>query len=152
MIQECRRGMRLALMLAACASTAVAAAAGAAAETGTLSVHVAGFAHARGHARAKLLRSGDTVMRPDGWTAEAPIRDGEAVLQWSGLAPGWYAVIVFHDENDNRLLDHGLLRLPAEPLGFSNGFELSIGSGMPSFEKLKFEFHAPAQAIELKVR
>ena len=36
------------------------------------------------------------------------------------LPPGRYAIIVFHDENDNGLLDKSLLGIPLEGYGFSN--------------------------------
>ena len=56
-----------------------------------------------------------------------------------GLPAGPYAVVVVHDVNANGEIDHTLLRLPAEPLGFSRGFRLGLLSGMPTFEKLSFE-------------
>jgi len=36
------------------------------------------------------------------------------------LPPGRYAVIVFHDENDNGILDTNFLGIPKEGYGFSN--------------------------------
>ena len=124
----------------------------AAPDTGTLDVHVTGFTHDRGHLIAKLYAAGDDVLGPGRWTAQAVIHGSEATLQWSNLAHGRYAVVVFHDENDNGTLNHNLLRMPAEPLGFSNGFALSWHSGMPSFEKLQFEVTQPAQTIEVRVK
>lgn len=124
----------------------------AAPDTGTLSVHVTGFIHERGRVIAKLYAQGDDVLGPGRWTTQAAIHGNEATLQWSNLLPARYAVVVFHDENDNGTLDHNLLGLPAEPLGFSNGFTLSWRSGMPSFEKLQFAFTQPAQSIEVSVR
>jgi len=52
---------------------------------------------------------------------------------------GEYSAILWHDVNGNGTLDHRW-EIPAEPMGFSNNWELSILSGMPSFEKLRFEF------------
>ena len=124
----------------------------AAPDTATLSVHVTGFTHERGHVIAKLYAQGDDVLGPGRWTAKAAIHGNESTLQWPKLSHGRYAVVVFHDENDNGTLDHNLLRLPAEPLGFSNGFALSWRSGMPSFEKLQFEVTRPAQTIEVRVK
>lgn len=124
----------------------------AAPDTGTLSVHVTGFLHERGHVIAKLYAQGDDVLGPGRWTAQAVVHGNEATLKWPNLSHGQYAVVVFHDENDSGALDHNLLRLPAEPLGFSNGFALSWHSGMPSFEKLRFEFTQAVQTIEVRVR
>ena len=124
----------------------------AAPETSSLSAHVTGFTHDRGHVIAKLYAPGDDVLGPGRWTAQAVVHGGEATVQWPGLPRGRYAVVVFHDENDNGTLDHNMFRMPAEPLGFSNGFTLSWHSGMPSFDKLQFELAQPAQTIEVRVR
>ena len=80
-----------------------------------------------------------------------PIDRGAAVFRFKGLLAGRYAAVVFHDENDNGVIDHGLLG-PSEPLGFSGGFVLSLVSGRPDFERLKFDFKPPAQTLELQVR
>ena len=136
------------LILALAVSTPLRAAP----DTGTLNVHVTGFADQRGRVIAKLFFQGDDVLGPGRWTAQAVIHGNVATLQWPNLSHGRYAVVVFHDENDNGTLDHNLLRMPAEPLGFSNGFTLSWHSGMPSFEKLQFEVTRPAQTINVRVR
>ncbi len=119
-------------------------------DTATLSVHATGFTHEHGHAVAKLYAPGDDVLGPGRWVSKADIHEGAATLQWHDLPLGRYAVVVFHDENDNGTIDHRM-RMPAEPLGFSNGFALSLFSGMPSFEKLQFELHQADQVIEVKV-
>ncbi|HEX5684516.1 MAG TPA: DUF2141 domain-containing protein [Ideonella sp.] len=124
----------------------------AAPDTGALTVQATGFAHERGHAVAKLFAEGDDVFGPGRQTASAETHAGQALFQWANLAPGRYAVIVFHDENDNGTLDHNLLRLPAEPLGFSNGWSLSWRSGMPSFDKLQFQFTPDMPTVEVRVR
>lgn len=118
---------------------------------GDLTIHVTGFAHARGHAVAKLFVPGDNVLGPGRWQVGMPIDGGAAVFRFKGLLAGRYATVVFHDENDNGVIDHGLLG-PSEPLGFSGGFVLSLVSGRPDFERLKFDFKPPAQTLELQVR
>lgn len=55
---------------------------------------------------------------------------GIAVMQ---LPPGRYGVIVFHDENDNALLDVGILGIPTEGYGFSNNATGFLSA--PSFDK-----------------
>jgi len=130
-----------------------AAAAGPAAGQGDggLTVHAVGFPHTRGQAIAKLFRPGDDVLGPGRWQQSTSIKDGAATFRFEGLPAGAYAVVVFHDENGNGIIDHGLLG-PSEPIGFSGGFALGVLSGFPSFEKLKFEFKQPAQTLEIKLR
>lgn len=119
-----------------------------------LVVHASGFAHARGHAVANLFREEDDVLKPDKAyrRVSAEIHDGSAAIIFPDLSYGKYAVSVFHDENDNGTLDHNVLRFPAEPLGFSNGFRLSLFSGMPSFEKLQFPFAADSGVVDITLK
>ena len=65
---------------------------------------------------------------------------------------GSYAVTVFHDKNGNNEIDHNMLHMPSEPLGFSNNFKLNLFSGLPSYEKLHFEFSAETKPLDIVVR
>ena len=120
-------------------------------DTGRLTIYAGGFAHARGHAVAKLFAPGDNVLGPGRCQVRAAINHGVAMIDFADLPAGRYAVVVFHDENDNGVIDHGLLG-PSEPLGFSGGFVLSLFSGRPDFEQLKFDFKPPEQMLEIRVR
>lgn len=122
--------------------------------TGTLSIQANGFLHARGHAVANLFREGDEVLNLKNVyrRAQVEIRDGKATFSFPDLAYGTYAVSVYHDENDNGMLDHNVFHFPAEPLGFSNHFQLGLTSGMPTFEKMKFQFAADTGILEIVVK
>lgn len=115
-------------------------------------IHVDGFTHARGQAIANLFREGDDIFDKPYVRVAANIQHNIVKLIFPNLAQGSYAVTVFHDENGNNDLDHNFLRFPAEPLGFSNGFKLSLFSGMPSFEKLRFSFGPDFQPLEISVK
>lgn len=117
-----------------------------------IDVLATGFAQDRGHAIAKLFRPGDQVRGPGRWETRAPIVGGQAQLTFPDLPPGEYAVVVFHDENDNGQIDHSLLGLPVEALGFSNGFELGLFSGLPSFDKLRFTHGTEPQHLNITVK
>lgn len=119
-------------------------------DRGELMVRAQGFKHAGGHAVAKLFIAGDKVLGPGRWQASAPIEAGAAVFRFPGLVARSYAVVVFHDENRNGEIDHGLLG-PSEVLGFSGDFVLSWTSGRPDFERLQFEFKPPAQTLEVRL-
>lgn len=118
---------------------------------GDLTIHATGFANARGYAVAKLFAPGDNVLGTGRWQMSSSIDGGIAMFHFDALPAGSYAVVVFHDENENGVIDHGLLG-PSEPLGFSSGFKLSLVSGRPNFERLKFDFKPPTQMLELQVR
>jgi len=141
--------MRMHKLLAAfCVASAATAQA---ADFGDLTIEASGFAHDGGHAVAKLFAPGDDVLGPGHWQTSAAIESGRATLLFANVTSGQYAVVVFHDVNDNGVLDHGMFG-PAEPLGFSAGFSLGLLSGLPSFEKLKFDFRPPAQSIAVRVK
>lgn len=150
------RGAKQAICRAMLASVLASGISGVAAATdapniGALTLHVTGFVHARGHAVAKLYAPGDNVLGPGHWQVRTPIEGNTAVLRFEGFPAGRYAAVVFHDENDNGVIDHGLLG-PKEPIGFSGKFVLNLLSGRPDFERLKFDFNPPAQTLELQVR
>lgn len=124
----------------------------AAAEEGSLTVRATGFKQDSGQAVAKLFEPGDDVLGHGHLQVSAAISSGQAVLEFASLPAGRYAVVVFHDENGNGVIDHNLLRLPSEPLGFSNGFALGLVSGLPSFDKLAFQHASVPQTLELTVK
>lgn len=117
-----------------------------------LIVQVSGFKYDRGQAVANLFREGDDIFGKPHARVAAPIVQGKSTLVFAHLPLGAYAVTAFHDENGNNDLDHNILRFPAEPLGFSNAFRLSLFSGMPSFEKLRFVFDAASKPLEITVK
>ena len=63
---------------------------------------------------------------------------------------GDYAAIFVHDRNGNDKIDHRL-GIPNEPLGYTNNWKLSLFSGMPTFEKLRFTFSASMNHFVIKM-
>lgn len=122
--------------------------------SGNLTIQVRGILHERGQVIANLFRESDDVMKIESTYlhSQAKISNKQAQLVFPNLKYGKYAITVFHDENGNGNLDYNLLRIPAEPLGFSNGFQLGLCSGMPSFEKLLFVFGPGADTIPITVK
>ena len=83
--------------------------------------------------------------------ASGVIVNGKATIAFPDLSYGEYAAILFHDENSNGILDHKF-GFPNEPMGFSNDWKLSLFSGMPTFQKLKFEFSESKSICAIKIR
>ncbi|CAK9253488.1 unnamed protein product [Sphagnum jensenii] len=52
---------------------------------------------------------------------------------FSGLAPGWYAIALYHDEDDNGKMNSGIFGIPLEPYGLSNNFRPKIS--YPKFDQ-----------------
>lgn len=64
------------------------------------------------------------------------------------LEPGSYALAVYHDLNNNQVLDKNFVGIPKEPYGFSNDFR-------PKFSPPKFQdcaFQLPANGAEISVK
>jgi uncharacterized protein (DUF2141 family) len=116
-----------------------------------LGVVASGFSSAVGHAILRLYRPGDDVTRPPPVSRPVAIKDGGA--RWClDVGPGDYAVVVLHDLNDNGRVDHNILGIPAEPLGFSGGFRLGLLSGFPTFAKLRFSYVPGMPPVPIVVR
>jgi uncharacterized protein (DUF2141 family) len=71
---------------------------------------------------------------------------GAATCFW--LAPGFYAVAVYHDANDNHAFDRNALGMPAEGFGFSN--DAPTRFGQPSFSAVRFKL--PPEGLTLRIR
>ena len=108
--------------------------------TGTsLTFHISGFTDNSGKVLVQLFRKEDKVPAKPFRVVEGKIDGQKAEVVVADLPYGEYAAIIVHDQNSNGHIDHKW-GIPAEPLGYPNHWKLSLFSGMPSFDKLKFVF------------
>jgi uncharacterized protein (DUF2141 family) len=117
----------------------------------SLVIEAEGFTSDGGHALARLYRPGMAVTGEPWMTITAPIVSGRARLEFPPIPVGDYAAVVAHDRNDNGRIDHRL-GFPSEPLGFSNGFRLSLFSGLPTFERLRLTLTENSPEWRITVR
>ena len=66
-----------------------------------------------------------------------PVRSKELSHTFKDLPNHTYAVAVFHDINDNGILDKNALGIPLEPYGFSRNARARFSA--PAFEDAKIE-------------
>ena len=64
------------------------------------------------------------------------IVDGKATATFENITPGTYAVILFHDKNENKKMDFEPNGMPKEMYGVSNNV---MSMGPPQFSDAKFE-------------
>lgn len=57
---------------------------------------------------------------------------GEVSFVFSDLEPGKYAIVVYHDENQNKICDKNFFGVPTEAYAFSNNVRPKLS--VPSFE------------------
>jgi uncharacterized protein (DUF2141 family) len=79
-----------------------------------------------------------------------PITTIPQKVAFSDIPFGYYAAAVFHDENADSKMNVNFLGIPKEGIGFSG--DPQIWKGVPSFEKVEFEFtpHQTVFTITLK--
>jgi uncharacterized protein (DUF2141 family) len=121
-------------------------------QSGSLKIEAISFSNTKGKATVNLFRKEDDIPKKPYLEASAKIENGRAVIVFDNIPYGDYAAILYHDENDNGILDHRL-GFPNEPMGFSNNWKLTLFSGMPNFEKLRFTFKTgedPIYGISIK--
>lgn len=67
------------------------------------------------------------------------------------IPKGMYAVKIFHDENENKVLDLNAANHPVEKFGFSNNFFGSY-SELPPYEKVLISINKPENFIRINLR
>jgi uncharacterized protein (DUF2141 family) len=66
---------------------------------------------------------------------ESKIVEGKSIVIFKNVAPGEYAVICYHDKNNNDKMDFQANGMPLEDYGASNN---NMSFGPPQFEDAKF--------------
>jgi uncharacterized protein (DUF2141 family) len=116
----------------------------------TIHVEVVGLHSDKGQVLCALYSSRDGFPKQSE-KALARVSSGiaqkQAVCEFSGIAPGTYAISVFHDENSNGKLDTKFMGIPREGVGASNNAKGHFGP--PKFEVAAFPF--TGGRFELKI-
>jgi uncharacterized protein (DUF2141 family) len=79
-----------------------------------------------------------------------PIKNDAAVCDFTGIAPGKYALVVFHDENGNGKFDRNWFGLPKEGYAFSNNVKPVFSP--PSFNAAAFDYAGGDQSLTVAMR
>lgn len=75
------------------------------------------------------------------------ISNRQASCEFSGIAPGTYAVSAFHDENSNGKLDTNFMGIPREGVAASNDARGRLGP--PKFDDAAFQ--VSGDPVDLKI-
>ena len=103
-----------------------------------LTINVKGFPSSKGEAYIAIYRATDAfpVYGKQYIGKAIAIKKNEARIIFTGLSAGSYAVAVYHDKNNNKILDKNYLGIPIESYGFSNNARRTFSA--PSFEEASF--------------
>jgi len=114
-----------------------------------LEIVVGALVSSQGDVHVALYDTPDTFPDSDGMITklEVPIEGGGARAVFTNLAPGPYAIAVYHDENSNDEFDQGFLGIPLEDYAFSNGAKAFLGP--PSFAEAAITVPAEGRRIEI---
>jgi len=113
------------------------------AQSTCVKVEISGFRTTTGKLYVSIYKDQASFLKIGKETATNVVRvnKNDSLIQtcFSGLAPGWYAIALYHDEDDNNQMNSGLFGIPLEPYGLSNNFR-------PRFSYPKFiqcSFYVP---------
>lgn len=99
-----------------------------------------------GALRVALYHAADHWLTDSGMVRGqvAPVLGQTQIIEFYGLPPGDYAVVVYQDLDGNARMNRFLGIIPREPYGFSNNPE---GLGRPSFDAAKLLVPAASIAV-----
>ena len=124
-----------------------------ASNSATITVNVGPLRNEKGSVACRLYASPDGFPRNVAGTISQRVKiaGGSARCVFENVAPATYAVVVLHDENDNRQCDRNRLGIPIEGYGASNNRTHAMSA--PSWKESKFELQGGADrtlAISLR--
>jgi uncharacterized protein (DUF2141 family) len=120
--------------------------------TGALSVRLLELRNNNGQIACGLWLSETGFPKDRRMAAQAKwcrIANRESLCTFDPVASGTYAVACFHDENNNGILDTGLLGIPTEGVVASRNAKGFMGP--PRFNDAKFTFAGNATELRLKM-
>ena len=96
---------------------------------------------------AFALYNKDSFMKMPLQSKNAKIVDGKSTVVFEGVEPGEYAIICFHDKNNNDKMDFQENGMPMEDYGASNNI---MSFGPPKYMDSKFSVEGNDLTLEIK--
>ncbi|MBE0533177.1 MAG: DUF2141 domain-containing protein [Rhodospirillales bacterium] len=101
-----------------------------------LTIAVTALRSTDGMVRVALYGSREGFPDNDHILEDRVVPASDPVARFAGIAPGTYAIAVYHDENANDEFDQGFLGIPREGYAFSMGARAFFGP--PDFDDAAF--------------
>ena len=93
------------------------------------------------------LYTKDNFMGETTHGKKGEIKEGKTTVVFENVIPGEYAIICYHDKNNNNKMDFAPNRMPLEDFGASNN---NMSFGPPQFENAKFVVADKNVSLEIK--
>ncbi len=114
------------------------------ASAATLQVKIDGVASDKGKLRVAVCDE-STFLKKCTLGASVPAHSGSVTVDVPSVPAGTWAVMAYHDENDNEKLDRNPMGIPSEGYGFSNGAIAKYGP--PQFKQASVLIGATGSAV-----
>jgi uncharacterized protein (DUF2141 family) len=102
-----------------------------------LQITVNNFENIKGKLQVCLTDKKEDFLNQCEYQTAVAVTNNTISLEIANIKTGVYSISLFHDENNNGVLDtKGFFGIPSEPYGFSNNPSTTFGP--PSFEKCTF--------------
>ena len=103
-----------------------------------MSVHIKGVKNNHGNVFVELYNEAKTFRKSAQAFAilQVPATEGIVTVKFDGVKKGHYAILAYHDEDGNGLLNKRFGMIPTEGYALSNN---PVVIGPPSFEDSDFE-------------
>lgn len=116
----------------------------------TLTVRVSNIPNDKGKVCLAVFTSKEDFLSKNYRFLELPAQTGDLEFVLDSLPLQAYALMAYHDENDNNTVDSYFFGLPKENYGFSKNARSAFGP--PSFEDAKFMLDKSQKLVTFKVQ
>ena len=117
--------------------------------THALQITVNNFENLKGKLQVCLTDKKKDFLKQCEYETAVAVTNNTISLEIANIKTGIYSISLFHDENNNGVLDtKGFFGIPSEPYGFSNNPSTTFGP--PSFEECTFLINEDKQ-ISIKL-
>ncbi len=113
-----------------------------------LQIDMTGFKNNAGVVKVGLYNSEGTFLKTVFKRLKSEIKDKKAIVTFDDLEKGEYAVSIYHDENQNGIMDTNFMGIPTEDYMASNNTKGFMGP--PKYENAKFSITGNSK-IEIKI-
>lgn len=108
----------------------------------SLTIHVRDLSMDTGLIRMALFEQSQEDQFPKhiekaSYQKSVAIENKQAVIKLYQLPPGRYAAFIFHDEDNDKIMDHNWIGFPQEPFGFVQYYKVKMLP--PDFEEVAFD-------------
>jgi len=144
------RKWRFVALLTAALTVALHTTATGSADIGMIEAHIVKLRNNHGQVICTLFTPSDKFPEQShkGMTVAVPIQDGQALCRFNNVRYGNYAIVAFHDENQDGNFNQNGLGMPKEGFGFSD----NPGTlRKPAFDDAKFIVGQPVVYITIKL-